>query len=78
MRWAGLKNGELLRRAAGEFDVFFTIDQSVSHQQAQPLELALLTLHVPNNRVETVLGCSALILEALDDLRPGDDVHIHG
>lgn len=27
--WAGLENGELLRRAPGQFDVFVTMDQNI-------------------------------------------------
>ena len=31
--WAGKKNGELLRVAAGDIDVFITIDSNLVHQQ---------------------------------------------
>ena len=31
--WAGLKNGELLKRASDQFDVFITVDASIQHQQ---------------------------------------------
>lgn len=31
--FAGLKNGQLLRRAEGSFDVFITTDKSLQHQQ---------------------------------------------
>jgi hypothetical protein len=31
--WAGSKNGELLRRAAGNVDVFITVDKNLVHQQ---------------------------------------------
>ncbi|HEU4561251.1 MAG TPA: DUF5615 family PIN-like protein [Longimicrobium sp.] len=30
--WAGVKNGELLRRADGDFDVFLTADRGIPHQ----------------------------------------------
>ena len=33
MGWAGVKNGELLQRAAGHFDVFLTVDSSIKCQQ---------------------------------------------
>jgi len=32
MKWAGIKNGELLRRAAAEFDVFLTTDRNMESQ----------------------------------------------
>ena len=34
--WAGIKNGELLRLAQAQFDVFVTVDQNLSFQQNPP------------------------------------------
>ena len=31
--WAGFENGNLLRRAAGTFDVLLTVDQRMQYQQ---------------------------------------------
>jgi len=31
--WAGTSNGELLRKAESEFDVFLTADQNLEYQQ---------------------------------------------
>ncbi|MBV9497701.1 MAG: hypothetical protein JOZ54_25930 [Acidobacteria bacterium] len=31
--WAGLENGNLLRRASGHFDVLLTVDQRLRYQQ---------------------------------------------
>ena len=31
--WKGIKNGELLRLAEGQFDLFLTSDQSIRYQQ---------------------------------------------
>ena len=31
--WGGIKNGELLQRAEGEFDLFITSDQNIRYQQ---------------------------------------------
>jgi hypothetical protein len=33
MGWTGIKNGELLRRAETEFNVFVTADQQLRYQQ---------------------------------------------
>ena len=33
--WGGTKNGALLQRAAGEFDVLLTVDANLEHQQNQ-------------------------------------------
>ena len=53
--WAGVRNGELLRRAATEFDVFVTVDQNLQHQQNLsrfPVAVAVLAVH--DNRIETL------------------------
>ena len=34
MGWAGVKNGALLSRAAGEFDVVFTVDRGMAKVRA--------------------------------------------
>ena len=31
--WSGIRNGELLQRAEGEFDLFITSDQNIRYQQ---------------------------------------------
>ena len=31
--WKGIKNGELLRLAEGQFDLFITADQNIRYQQ---------------------------------------------
>ena len=75
--WAGLPNGELLRRASGQFDALVTGDQSLQHQQnLTDLELGVVVLVAPDNRVETITSMSARILEALAQLQPGQIVRV--
>jgi len=33
MQWSGITNGKLLALAAGQFDVFITVDKNMSRQQ---------------------------------------------
>ncbi len=67
--WAGKKNGALLRLAAQQFDVFITIDQNLHYQQSLPsMQLALVLLTAPNNRLETLLPLMAQVREALENL----------
>jgi predicted nuclease of predicted toxin-antitoxin system len=45
MGWSSLKNGELLLRAAAQFDVFLTADQNLQFQQnlrTLPVAVAVL------------------------------------
>ena len=55
--WAGLKNGELLRRAAdARFEAFVTADRNLEYQQnlARSL-LGVLVLVSPSNALEDLL-----------------------
>jgi hypothetical protein len=50
--WAGVKNGELLRRAAGKFDLLITIDRNLEYQQNfEGLSLALIVVHAPRRPI---------------------------
>ena len=75
--WAGLKNGELMAKAAPLFDAFVTGDQNLEYQQKySDLPIGIVVLVAPNNRVETIVGMSAAILNALADLLPGQLVRV--
>jgi hypothetical protein len=53
MGWSAAENGELLRRAAGQFDVFLTADQNVQFQQnLDALLLPVIVLAARTNRLE--------------------------
>lgn len=70
--WAGMTNGELLRRAAAEFDVFVTGDQNLQFQQnLSDLDLAVVVLAARDNRIETISALAPRLLEALSLLEPG-------
>ncbi|MCE3224190.1 MAG: hypothetical protein K0S58_2370 [Nitrospira sp.] len=50
--WAGIQNGELLRRAQEQFDVFVTVDRNLSFQQHLPqFSIAVIVLQAPTNRL---------------------------
>ncbi len=75
--WSGLTNGELLRRSSGQFHALVTGDQSLQYQQnLAELDLGIVVLLAPNNRVETITAMSAKILEALEQLQPGQVVRV--
>ena len=55
MGWAGIENGELLRRAS-EFAVFVTADRGIEHQQnLASLEVGIVLLVANSNRIEAYL-----------------------
>ena len=66
-----MKNGELLKRAEGVFDVFLTADQQLKYQQnLKGRKLAILVLST--NRWPKVKARTPEIIAAIQALRPGD------
>ena len=78
MRWAGLKNGELLRRAAAEgIDAIVTADQSLEYQQnVARAGLGVIVLIAPSNQVQHLAPLVSNVLRALAMLRPGQVVRV--
>jgi hypothetical protein len=72
MGWASLKNGELLRQAGREFDVFLTVDRNLSFQQnIVALPIAVVVLTAKTNRLHDLLPLVPKLLSKLKDLHPG-------
>jgi hypothetical protein len=77
--WAGLSNGDLLRRASETFDVLVTGDQGLAYQQnLSALRLGVVVIAAENNRVETIVGLAARILEAIEAVQPGGVTKVAG
>ncbi len=71
MGWSALKNGELLRRAAAQFDVFVTADQNLQYQQnLQSLPIAVAVLVATNNRIQSLRPLVPELLSALASVQP--------
>ncbi|MBG1262233.1 DUF5615 family PIN-like protein [Nostoc commune] len=72
MGWAGIKDGELLRLAEIEFDVFITVDRQIPFQQnLTVLDLAVLVLQVPSNRLADMSVLIPKILAIVDTVPKG-------
>ncbi len=77
--WAGLKNGELLRVAAGRFDVLLTVDRSIAFQQnLSGLSIGVLAMRVASNRVVDIRPLMPLVRQALPKVRPGQLMRVGG
>jgi hypothetical protein len=51
--WAGIQNGELLRLAQAQFDVFVTVDRNLAFQQhLAEFSIAVIILQAPTNRLQ--------------------------
>lgn len=70
--FAGLKNGQLLRRAEGNFDVFITTDKSLQHQQnLSAWSLAFVLLRAVSNDIADLEPLVPRLMASLADLGPG-------
>ena len=70
MGWAGSRNGDLLKKAAEEFDVFVTVDRNLYFQQnLRDLPLAVIVLRVASNRLHDLRPHVLALQAALIDLR---------
>ena len=70
--WVGMKNGDLLRAAAFEFDVFVTLDSNVEYQQnVASLDLALVVLQAPSSDLSDLEPLLTELGALLPSVRPG-------
>jgi hypothetical protein len=71
MGWAGIKNGELLKLAAAQFDAIVTVDRNLSFQQNHAsLPIAVIVLHARTNRLADIRLLVPRLLATLPSLRP--------
>lgn len=72
MGWAGKKNGELLRLANEQFDVFVTVDRRMPAQQnLQDLRLSVAVLLARSNDIADLRPIMPKLRSALDTVRAG-------
>jgi hypothetical protein len=70
--FAGLKNGQLLRQAEGNFDVFVTTDKSLQHQQnLSAWTMAFVLLRAISNDIADLEPLIPELLMRLPEVRPG-------
>jgi len=77
VRWAGTKNGELLRLAETQFDVFLTVDQNIEFQQSVPaFELAIVVLVAHSNDIDDLRPLMPQVREMLSKVKAGEIIHV--
>lgn len=70
--WAGTKNGELLRLAEPEFDVFVTMDRRLPFQQnLTGLRLCIVILIARSNDIAELLPLGPALQDAVENAEPG-------
>lgn len=77
--WAGVKNRELLKLAATQFDLLLTVDRNMEYQQNFcGVVLAVLVVHAPNNDIEVLRPLIPAVLAAIPTTKPGVVTHVYG
>ena len=70
--WAGLKNGALLRQAAGQFQVLITMDKNLQFQQNLAAHaIAVVLIRARSNRIDDLRKLVPQILDAVAGSEPG-------
>ena len=69
--WGGTKNGDLLRLAESEFDLFITSDQNIRYQQ-NIAGRRLPILELSTNDLRRIQAAESLILAVVTTIQPGE------
>ena len=69
--WGGIENGDLVRRAETEFDLFITSDQNLRYQQ-NLAGCRLPILELSTNKLRRIQAAASLIQSAVASIRPGE------
>jgi hypothetical protein len=70
--WAGIKNGELLSRMRGHYDVLITMDRSIEfQQQISALPFGIVIVRAASNRMQHLTPLVSAILAAITGAKPG-------
>ncbi|MGI9181377.1 MAG: DUF5615 family PIN-like protein [Longimicrobiaceae bacterium] len=75
--WAGVQNGELLRRAEAEFDVFITADRGLPYQRnLSQLSMGVVVLMVRSPKLEDLQPHASVLRQAIIDVQPGHVLYV--
>jgi hypothetical protein len=75
--WSGTRNGALLRKAAGEFEVFLTVDANIEHQQdTTRLPIAVVVLVAYSNDIAVLRPLMPQVCDLLPEVERGRLYHV--
>jgi hypothetical protein len=79
MRWAGKKNGELLKLMQNEgFSVLLTADQNLRYQQnLKQVEISIIVMIASSNRLEDLFPLIPNVRNAIDNIVIGEIIEIN-
>jgi hypothetical protein len=75
--WTGVKNGELLRLAAQQFDVLLTVDTNLQYQQnLANAPIAVMVVHARTNDIADLQPLMVRVLESIGRAKRGAVINI--
>ena len=75
--WSGIENGDLLRIAEKEFDVWLIADRGIEYQQnLNHFDIAVVVLVAYRNRLDALLPLVSQVQEVLQAIQPHQIVYI--
>jgi predicted nuclease of predicted toxin-antitoxin system len=69
--WPGTKNGQLLKKMSGRFEVFLTIDKRLAHEQEIPTDVAVITVRARSNRIQDLRPLVPELRRIIAEAKPG-------
>jgi hypothetical protein len=70
--WMGITNGQLLSRAAAEFDVFVTVDRNLPFQQhLRKFDIAVILLRSKTNRIVDLVALVPELVSVIPNAKAG-------
>jgi hypothetical protein len=75
--WGSFKNGELLRHAAGHFDVLLTADRRMQYQQKlTAYGIGVVVIVTPSLQLQVLERVLEPMKDALSNVAPGEVRHV--
>lgn len=75
--WGSFKNGELLRRAEGKFDVLLTADRRMQYQQKlTSFGIGVVVIVTPRLQLQLLERSTAELSAAIDRVAPGEIIQV--
>lgn len=68
--WCGIKNGDLIARAEGTFDLFITADRNLRYQQNLTAR-SLAIIELTSNDLRRIQAVAPRLLLAIDSIQSG-------
>jgi len=78
MGWTSFKNGALLRRAVGEFDVLVTVDRGIHVDHPTHDGIAVVTMRAKSNRYRDLAPLGDELTRTVNAAEPGRHYFVGG